>query len=346
MPVTARTLRLMRRLVLDLDAVTDAQLRELTRAYVDAWDAVVGQLTAALLDLADEPITQTRLLRSSKVASALQAIADSLDGLAAQSAVVITDGAGQVTSIAVEAQAAIAGSQLPRQFPGNLLSTVNSDVIDTIVARTSQQITARTRPLAQAGQEAVRTALVRGASAADNPVKVARDMVRLARAGGVDLPLTRAMAISRTELNDAARAATMAWGQANSSTLQGWEWLSSRSATTCPACWAMDGTMHELTETGPDGHPNCRCTRMVRTKTWRELGLDLDEPAGLARLSAEDHFRGLPRDQQLAIMGPGRLKALDDGAPWSSLATEKPNADWRRSFQVTPARGLPVAQVA
>jgi hypothetical protein len=346
MPVTAGTLRLMRRLVLDLDAVTDAQLRELTRAYTDGWDAVVGQLLDALLDLADGGITQTKLLRSSKVASALQAIADSLDQLAAQSAVVITDGAGQVTSIAVEAQAAIAGSQLPRQFPAGRLVTVNPDVIDTIVARTAQQITARTRPLALAGQVAVRQALVQGAAAADNPVKVARNMVRLARAGGVDLPLARATAVSRTELNDAARAATEAWGQANATTLRGWEWLSSRSATTCPACWSQDGTLHELTESGPDGHPNCRCTRMVRTKTWRELGLDLDEPAGLARLSAEDHFRGLPRDQQLVIMGPARLKALDDGAPWSSLATERPNTDWRRSFQVTPVRALPVPQVA
>lgn len=98
--------------------------------------------------------------------------------------------------------------------------------------------------------------------------------------------------------------------------------------------------MHELAEPGPDDHVNGRCTRMVRTKTWRELGIDLNEPAGLARISAEDHFRSLPREQQLQIMGPARLKALDDGAPWSALTTEKPNTDWRRSFQVTPARDL------
>ena len=342
MPVTAATIAHMRRLVVDLNAAIDSGQRELVRAYVDAWDLVVNDLRDALLDLAERgELTQTQLQRSSRIASALQAIADQLDGLAAQAAVVITDGAGQVTSIAVTAQAAIAGSQLPAA--GYPLVSVNADVIDSIVARTSQQITARTRPLADAGKAAVRQALVRGASAADNPVKVARDMVRLARAGAVDLPLYRAQAIARTELNDAARAATRAWGQANASTLQGWEWLSSRSATTCPACWAQDGSIHDLDETGPDGHPNCRCTRMVRTKTWRELGIDLDEPAGLARISAEDHFRGLPRAQQLQIMGPARLKALDDGASWSALSYEKPNADWRRSFQVTPVRDLAAA---
>jgi hypothetical protein len=102
--------------------------------------------------------------------------------------------------------------------------------------------------------------------------------------------------------------------------------------------------MHELTEPGPDGHVNCRCTRLVRTKTWRELGIDLDEPAGLDRLSAEAHFRTLSPADQLTVMGPGRLKALDDGAPWASLAVEKPNPDWRRSYQMTPVRDLqPVA---
>lgn len=338
MPVTAATIRHMRRLVLDLEAVVDTGQRELVRAYVDAWDTVVGDLTAALLELADEPITQSRIFRSSKIASALQVIADQLDSLAATTAVVITDGAGQVTSIAVTAQAAIAGSQLPAA--GYPLVSVNPDVIGSIVARTSGQITARTRPLAQAGQVAVRRALISGAASTDNPVKVARNMVRLARQGAVDLPLWRAEAIARTELNDSARAATQAWGQANAATLQGWEWLSSRGATTCPACWAQDGTIHELTEPGPQGHVSCRCTRMVRTKTWRELGIELDEPAGMQRISAEDHFKSMSPADQLAVMGPARLKALDDGAAWSDLSVLKPNADWRPSWQVTPVRDL------
>lgn len=344
MPVTAATLRHMARLRIDLEAVIDRGQKELTRAYVDAFDTVVDQLRDAIDDLAARgELSDTALLRSSKIASALQAIAAQLDGLAAQAAVVITDGAGQVTSLAVTVQAAVAGSQLPAAFADGLLRSVNPDVIGSIVARTSQNIVARTRPLSQAGQQAVARALVRGAASTDNPVKVARDMVRLARAAAVDLPLSRATAISRTELNDAARQATQAWEQANASTLQGWEWLSSRSATTCPSCWAMDGTFHELTEQGPDDHVNGRCTRMVRTKTWRELGLDVDEPAGLQRISAEDHFKTLDRATQLQVMGPARLKALDDGADWSSLTTEKPNADWRRSFQVTPVRDLAAA---
>lgn len=78
---------------------------------------------------------------------------------------------------------------------------------------------------------------------------------------------------------------------------------------------------------------------MVRTKTWRELGIDLDELDD-GRMSAEDHFRSLSRDEQLQIMGPSRLKALDDGAAWDSLATLVPNPDWRPSWQQTPVSAL------
>jgi hypothetical protein len=338
MPVTDQTIRRMRSLVIDLAAATDTHVAELTRAYVDAWDTVVHQLTEALLDLADSPLTATRVQRSSRVASALQAIAEQLDSLASLTGVVISDSAGHAVSLAAEAQAAIVGSQLPAA--GYPLVDINPGVLDAIARRTAEQITARTRPLAQAGQTAVRQALVRGAASADNPVKVARDMVRLAGQGFVDLPLSRAEAISRTELNDAARTATQVYGEANAGTLQGWEWLSSRGVNTCAACWAMDGTQHDLSEPGPYGHVNCRCTRMLVTKSWAALGIDLPEPAGLSRTSSEDEFRGLSRAAQLQIMGPARLQALGDGAAWDSLATLKPNADWRPSWQITPVRDL------
>lgn len=342
MPVTAATIQHMRAMVIDLAAVTDLHTRELTRAYTDAWDTVVHQLTEALLDLADRPFTAAQVQRSSKVASALQAIAQQLDSLAALSGVVISDSTGHVASLAAEAQAAVAGSQLPAAgFP---LVSINPDVMGTIIHRTAGQIVSRTRPLAEAGQLAVRKALTRGAAASDNPVKVARDMVRLAREGFVDLPLWRAEAISRTELNDAARLVAQSWGEANAAVVQGWEWLSSRSSTTCAACWAQDGTQHDLSDPGPYGHVNCRCTRMTITRPWSALGINLPEPEGLSRLSAQDEFRGLDKATQLKIMGPARLQALGDGAAWDSLATLKPNADWRPSWQITPVRDLlPVA---
>jgi hypothetical protein len=90
-------------------------VRELTRAYVDAWDAVVPQLTDALTRAGRrpghhqdpgatlEPGSPPRC-RPSPTSSTTWPRTPS---------VVISDGAGQVTSIAVTAQAAIAGTQLP-----------------------------------------------------------------------------------------------------------------------------------------------------------------------------------------------------------------------------------------
>jgi hypothetical protein len=244
--------------------------------------------------------------------------------------VVISDGAGQTTSIALTAQAAIAGSSCRR--PATRWSTSTGRD-----RRDRRRTPSRSPPAPGRSPRPGRTPSAgprAGRRGGGQPGEgrpghgAARPRRRRGPAGGPrrgDLP-------HRAERRRPRRHPGL--GSRQRATLQGWEWLSSRSKTTCPACWAQDGTIHELDETGPDGHVNCRCTRMVRTKTWRELGIDLDEPAGLPHLR-----RGPLPDPAPATScrswAPARLKALDDGAPWSSLATEKPNADWRRSFQIT-----------
>jgi hypothetical protein len=111
-------------------------------------------------------------------------------------------------------------------------------------------------------------------------------------------------------------------------------------AHNCEACWAMDGQVFDLDVDGPDDHQNGRCTRTPVTKTWRELGFDVDEPED-QRPNAEDVFRGLTEDQQLKIMGPTRLAGLNDGTiAWADLAQERTTTGWRRSFTPTPVRDL------
>ncbi len=63
---------------------------------------------------------------------------------------------------------------------------------------------------------------------------------------------------------------------------------------------------------GPYDHQQGRCARLPRTKSWRELGFDLDEPASLLP-DAETVFEALPADDQLAIMGGVRLELLRPG---------------------------------
>jgi hypothetical protein len=74
--------------------------------------------------------------------------------------------------------------------------------------------------------------------------------------------------------------------------------------------------------------------------SWRDLGIDMDEPADVIP-DAETTFRALPRDQQLAIMGPTRLAMLDDGViAWADLARRRSNPGWRDSWTATPVRDL------
>ncbi len=48
---------------------------------------------------------------------------------------------------------------------------------------------------------------------------------------------------------------------------------------TCPRCAALDGAMYASTKSAPPCplHPRCRCMLLPITKTWRDLGIDVDE---------------------------------------------------------------------
>lgn len=102
----------------------------------------------------------------------------------------------------------------------------------------------------------------------------------------------------------------------------------------------MHGRPFPLDQPGPQDHVCGRCTRLTRTKSWAELGIDLPEPEAVGIPDAQTVFGRLPKADQIQIMGPARLKALDDGASWQSLSYSKPNVDWRPSQQITPVRDL------
>ena len=116
-------------------------------------------------------------------------------------------------------------------------------------------------------REQMSEALVLGIMKGDSPRDVGR---RMAQSTGVGL--VRGIRIARTEMMRSYRTAHHDNYRANSNVLAGWVWLSSRNSRTCPACLAMHGTFHPLSEELLD-HPNGRCTPMPVTKTWAQMGL-------------------------------------------------------------------------
>ncbi len=100
-----------------------------------------------------------------------------------------------------------------------------------------------------------------------------------------------AITLTRTYVQTANVTASQMVAQANSGILRGWRWCATlengyreSGRGTCLRCAALDGQEFKLGE-GPEIplHPRCRCFPVWITKTWRDLGIDMDELAEVAR---------------------------------------------------------------
>lgn len=346
MAVTEQTLREVRQLRESLDRVLDRQAADLARAWADAWSEIAPDLRVTLADmLADgDRVTRAQLLRSQRLRSALAAIASQLRELSVQAGVRITGDLADVVETAAAAQASVIDSQLPPGFTSRQelaqWGRFDPRQLEAIVRRTTERITAQTRPLSSEASVAVRRELVRGVAAGSNPRETARRMVARTE-GRFNGGLNRALTIARTETLDAHRNAALVGREPAADVLAGWRWSASLDRRVCPACLARHGTFHPSTEPGPLGHPNCRCAAIPETKPWAELGFtDIPEPPSLLP-DSRAWFDGLPDDEQAAIMGRGRLDLLRSGqVGWDELATLRHSEGWRDSWQVTPLRRL------
>jgi hypothetical protein len=345
--VNPRTLRLINGLRLQVGAHVDAVTRELIAAWVRAWDEAHAEMLAAVDELlAIAPgqwPTQWQIQRATRARAALAHARERLDTLAAHAAVRITDAAGQVVPYTAGAETWVIASQYPPSYDTAHLAAsfdrVSTEALDAIVARSTKQITALSRPLSPQATEGMKRALVRGVAVGDNPRVAARQMLGRLE-GAFNGGLTRAMTIARTEILDAHRAAAKAQHSANSDVLTGWIWLAQLDKRTCPSCFAQSGQLHPLDEDGPQDHQQGRCSRVPATKSWKDLGIDLDEPASILP-DARQTFDAMPHADRLAVMGPQRLAALDDGSiSWSDLSSKRSTDGWRYSYAPTPLKAL------
>jgi SPP1 gp7 family putative phage head morphogenesis protein len=341
--ITADTLRMVNALRAAQGQLLDSRARTLTAAWVRAWDSLAPALTAGLDDAlaaveAGRPLPRSVVLRTRRLMLSLEATRMQLEQLeqAAEKGA-HADVAAAVPPAAAQ-QADLIGSQLPPSawHPKD----AQPSALDAIVARAQQQITSLARPLSDEAYRAMTRQLIRGIAVGDNPRTVARAMLR-GLEGEFNGGLARALTIARTEMLDAQRAAAAAEQWANRDVLAGWQWWTALDNRVCPSCWAQHGNEYPLTLPGPWDHPRGRCTRLPVVKPWKDLGIQADEPPPVGNADGEAVFRALPRADQLQIMGPGRLAALDSGtANWADLSTRVDNPGWRPSYVSTPVRDL------
>jgi SPP1 gp7 family putative phage head morphogenesis protein len=339
---TAQTSSLVLQVRDYLQRIEDARIRAQVAAWVNGWNDVAPDLEAALNELVvqstDGTVSRNTLIRSARLQRALEQIQDRLTGLVDGSAAGVINQLADVVDYSGAMQERLVASQLPPGAAGDVAawSRVDPRALDAIVARTTEQITKRSFPLSDEAAATMRRELVRGMAVGANPRESAARMVANTR-GTFNGGLTRALTIARTETLDAQRAASALSDAQNADLLTGWTWTASLSDRTCSACWGMHGQVFAVTVPGPQGHQNCRCTRVPATKSWRDLGFDIDEPPSLLP-DAEAQFAAMDQVSQLQVLGPRRYLAWQNGDyPLDRWATKRSNPGWRDSWVRTNA---------
>ncbi len=140
------------------------------------------------------------------------------------------------------------------------------------------------------------------------------------------LKITRAQteAVVRTGVSHVANAARDALYNANADIMAGVRINAVLDTRTCPTCAALDGKVYPLNKGArPPFHVGCRCTASPVTKTWRELGIDVDEIPDSTRASMNgqvpsditynEWLKKQPADIQEIALGKTRAKLFRAG---------------------------------
>ena len=174
-------------------------------------------------------------------------------------------------------------------------------------------------------QSAVRQGLV-GAETTPQIVRRVRDVMDLSRRNAETLVHTSVQSVANT-----TREKIFA---DNDDVMSGKEWSAALDRRTCPTCGVRDGKRwdtkgksisHSIPYTMPPQHFRCRCSMVPVLKTWKELGINMDELPDGTRASMEGQVndktfadwlkRKTETDTTFAdkTLGKGRAELFRDG---------------------------------
>lgn len=344
MPTIQDVIGDFRQRVIDLE---DAATERLTQSYTLIYNRLRTEQDALMLEVANlraqgkEP-SRGQIERMKRYRSLIRQTQDELGKFAVViESEVRRNGPGAAT-IGAELAEAATREAIPAQAQASVMATftrLDAAAIEALTGALDETSPLWTQTLARFGDEAARNignTLVTGLAAGWNPKRMAREMTN---AWGV--PLTDALRIARTETLRAYRAATLATYRQNPHIIRGWIWTAALDARTCMACVALHGTRFGPEES-LDDHPNGRCTAVPETVSWRDLGIDLDEPEWIPRPGdGERWFEGLDEATQRAMMGPSKFAAWQDGAiTLRDLIGQRDDPDWGRTFSEASLVGI------
>ena len=324
MALTRRSQQRLRDLRRQISELADDAVRQIEETWSSAWDqvspswAVAATAAVAAAASAGRWPSAWQLARVPQVASAVLRTREATALAAGASTKAVTRAAQDAVAATLAAEPEILAAQIRHTAAADFARGISQARTDQLNRDAQKRIAATTKTLGADVAGSTERALVR--SPADLTAARVVDRIQVVFRQG---PL-RAVATAQTETFDAYRAASAYVHDVNAGSVAGWLWICACDRSSCPACWAMHGSMHPLREVGPQGHPSCRCVR---------AGIVRDPSGGITRPDPAALFGRLSRTDQLTVMGPARLQLLDDGlVTWSQLAVRRDGTGWRPSY--------------
>ena len=114
--------------------------------------------------------------------------------------------------------------------------------------------------------------------------------------GVLDISKRNAETLVHTSVQSVANTTREKIFADNDDVMSGKEWSSALDRRTCPTCGALDGKRwttdskpisHSMAYQIPPKHFRCRCSMIPVLKTWKELGINMDELSDNTRASME-----------------------------------------------------------
>ena len=127
-------------------------------------------------------------------------------------------------------------------------------------------------------QDAIRIGVIEGETVDAIARRVRGTKALNFKDGVLDIGRRQAQALTRTAVNHTMTAASEALYKQNEDVVKGVKWVSTLDGKTTPICQRRDGKVYPVDEGArPPAHIGCRSTTAPITRSWRELGVDLDE---------------------------------------------------------------------
>lgn len=161
------------------------------------------------------------------------------------------------------------------------------------------------------------------------------------------LNTTRAQteAVVKSALQHVSNASRAEMFKANDDMIKGVQWVATLDSRTCLQCSPLDGKVYPVDKgVRPPIHVNCRCTVVAVLKSWRDLGIDVDELDAGTRASMNgqvadtitynEWLKTQPRGVVVDALGETRAKLFIDG----NLDVSAFTTDRRRELTLTEIR--------